>query len=102
MIEIANASIKRITRCLIEWQLHTMTCPAESGTTRWTDIDFDKRIWTIPPERIKKRRPHTIPPTEQAFVLLAALKPHSGHWEHVSRQTEIRAPTPTVRLPTWH
>nr|BFE91582.1 hypothetical protein GCM10020185_21180 [Pseudomonas brassicacearum subsp. brassicacearum] len=54
MMEIANASIKRTTRCLIEWQLHTMTRPAEAATTRWADIDFDKRIWTIPPERMKK------------------------------------------------
>ena len=27
ILEIANASIKRITRRLIEWQLHTMTRP---------------------------------------------------------------------------
>ena len=83
MIEIANASIKRITRGLIEWQLHTMTRPAEAATTRWADIDFDKRIWTIPPERMKKRRPHTIPLTEQALALLEAIKPHSGHREYV-------------------
>ncbi len=83
MIEIANASIKRITRYLIEWQLHTMTRPAEAATARWVDIDFDKRIWTIPPERMKKRRPHTIPLTEQALALLEALKPHSGHREYV-------------------
>ena len=83
MIEIANASIKRITRCLIEWQLHTMTRPAEAATTRWADIDFDKRIWTIPPERMKKRRPHTIPLTEQALALLEALKSLSGHREYV-------------------
>ena len=44
ILEIANASIKRITRCLIEWQLHTMTRPAEAATTRWADIDFDNRI----------------------------------------------------------
>ncbi len=31
MLAIANASIKRITRCLIEWQLHTMTRPAETA-----------------------------------------------------------------------
>ncbi|WP_248796115.1 integrase domain-containing protein [Pseudomonas sp. MWU13-2105] len=79
MIEIANASIKRTTRCLIEWQLHTMTRPAEAATTRWADIDFDKRIWTIPPERMKKRRPLT----DQALALLEALKPHSGHREYV-------------------
>lgn len=83
MMEIANASIKRTTRCLIEWQLHTMTRPAEAATTRWADIDFDKRIWTIPAERMKKRRPHTIPLTEQALSLLKTLKPHSGHREFV-------------------
>ena len=38
MVAIANASIKRTTRCLIEWQLHTMTRPAEAATTRWADI----------------------------------------------------------------
>ncbi len=83
MMEIANASIKRTTRCLIEWQLHTMTRPAEAATTRWADIDFDKHIWTIPPERMKKRRPHTIPLTEHALSLLETLKPHSGHREYV-------------------
>lgn len=83
MMEIANASIKRTTRCLIEWQLHTMTRPVEAATTRWSDIDFDKRIWTIPPERMKKRRPHTIPLTEHALSLLDTLKPHSGHREYV-------------------
>ncbi|WP_069786502.1 integrase domain-containing protein [Pseudomonas salomonii] len=83
MMEIANASIKRTTRCLIEWQLHTMTRPAEAATTRWADIDFDKRIWTIPPERMKKRRPHTIPLTEHALSLLETLKHHSGHREYV-------------------
>lgn len=83
MMEIANASIKRITRCLIEWQLHTMTRPAEAATTQWADIDFEKRIWTIPPERMKKRRPHTIPLTEHALSLLETLKPHSGHREYV-------------------
>lgn len=30
MLEITNASIKRTTRCLIKWQLHTMTRPAEA------------------------------------------------------------------------
>ncbi|KTC40620.1 integrase [Pseudomonas sp. ABAC21] len=83
MVEIANASIKRTTRCLIEWQLHTMTRPAEAATTRWADIDFDKRIWTIPPERMKKRRAHTIPLSNQALAILETLKSQSGHREYV-------------------
>jgi len=83
MVAIANASIKRTTRCLIEWQLHTMTRPAEAATACWADIDFEKRIWTIPAERMKKRRTHIIPLTEQALALLEAIKPYSGHREYV-------------------
>ena len=83
MVAIANASIKRTTRCLIEWQLHTMTRPAEAATTCWADIDFEKRIWTIPAERMKKRRIHIVPLTDQALALLEAIKPYSGHREYV-------------------
>lgn len=83
MIALANASIKRTTRVLIEWQLHTMTRPAEAATTRWTDIDFEKRIWTIPAERMKKRRPHTVPLTDHALAILEAVRPYSGHREFV-------------------
>lgn len=83
MVAIANASIKRTTRCLIEWQLNTMTRPAEAATTRWEDIDFEKKIWTIPAERMKKRRIHIVPLTDQALALLEAIKPYSGHREYV-------------------
>lgn len=83
MVTIANASIKRITRCLIEWQLHTMTRPAEAAGTTWAVIDFEKRIWTIPKERMKKRRAHPVPLSDQALALLETLKPYSGHREHV-------------------
>ncbi|MFF7710749.1 integrase domain-containing protein [Pseudomonas sp. NPDC007930] len=83
MHAVANASIKRTTRCLIEWQLHTMTRPAEAATTRWADINFEKKIWIIPPERMKKRRTHIIPLTDQAIALLNAIKPLSGHREYV-------------------
>ena len=83
MVAIANASIKRTTRCLIEWQLNTMTRPAEAATTRWEDIDLEKKIWTIPAERMKKRRIHIVPLTDQALALLEAIKPYSGHREYV-------------------
>lgn len=31
MNDLSYASIKLVTRCLIEWQLHTMTRPSESA-----------------------------------------------------------------------
>ncbi len=76
---IANASIKRTTRCLIEWQLHTMTRPSEASGARWEEIDWDEKIWAIPAERMKKRREHRIPLTEQMLELLEVMNPISGH-----------------------
>lgn len=80
---IAKAKIKLTTRCLLEWQLHTMTRPSEASGARWSEIDLEERIWTIPAERMKKRREHRIPLTEQMLDLLAVMKPISGHREFV-------------------
>ncbi|GHY24156.1 TPA: integrase domain-containing protein [Vibrio cholerae] len=83
MAAIANASIKRTTRCLIEWQLHTMTRPAEASGARWDEINWEEKVWTIPAERMKKRREHRIPLTEQMLALLEVMKPISGHRDFV-------------------
>jgi integrase len=80
---IANASIKRTTRCLIEWQLHTMTRPSEAAGTRWEEIDFENSLWTIPAERMKKKRPQSIPLSPQAIALLEVMKPISENRDHV-------------------
>ncbi|WP_158120408.1 integrase domain-containing protein [Vibrio metoecus] len=80
---IANASIKRTTRCLIEWQLHTMTRPAEASGARWDEINWEEKVWIIPTERMKKRREHRIPLTEQILALLEVMKPISGHRDFI-------------------
>ncbi|WP_217524555.1 integrase domain-containing protein [Vibrio metschnikovii] len=80
---IANASIKRTTRCLLEWQLHTMTRPAEASGARWDEVDWEEKVWAIPAERMKKRREHRIPLTEQMLALLEVMKTISGHREFV-------------------
>jgi integrase len=79
------ASIKIVTRCLIEWQLHTMVRPSEAATTRWVDIDFEKQVWTIPAANMKKKGngDHVVPLTQQTLQLLEFIKPISGHREYV-------------------
>lgn len=80
---IANASIKRTTRCLIEWQLHTMTRPSEASSAKWAEINWEEKVWSIPAERMKKRREHRIPLTDQMLELLEVIKPISGHREFI-------------------
>ena len=83
MQTLANASIKIVTRFLIEWQLHTMVRPSEVSGAMWSEIDFDNKLWNIPGERMKKKRPHSVPLTPQTLNLLNAIKPISGHREFI-------------------
>ena len=83
MLALANASIMKSTRCLVEWQLHTMTRPTEAATARWADIDLDKKVWVIPEERMKMKKPHTIPLSPQVLALLDVIKAMSGHREYL-------------------
>ena len=95
---VNSARLKLITKCLFEWQLHTMARPAEAAGAAWSEIDFDNRVWNIPAERMKKRKPQAIPLTPQVLSLLEYLKPISGHRDfifpsdnnprtHLSRET---------------
>lgn len=83
MSRLNIAGTKLVTRCLIEWQLHTMVRPGEAAGTRWEEIDLNKASWTIPAERMKKNRPHVIPLTDQTLAILEILKPVSAHREFV-------------------
>lgn len=80
---LSYASIKLVTRCLIEWQLHTMVRPSEAAGAKWSEIDLENKLWVIPAERMKKAREHTVPLTEQSLEILQRLQPISGHREYV-------------------
>lgn len=83
MKALTTASIKLTTRCLIEWQLHTMARPSEAAGARWEEIDTDAGIWSIPAERMKKKRAHTVPLSPQALAILEAIRPLSSKSEYI-------------------
>jgi len=83
MAVLSQASIKITTRCLIEWQLHTMVRPSEAAGTRWDEIDFDDSLWNIPAERMKQKKAHTVPLTSQSLALLELMKSISSKSEFV-------------------
>ena len=78
---MSNLSVS--TRCLIEWQLLTLVRPSEASGARWTEIDLDSKLWTIPAERMKANREHIVPLSPQALDILELMKPISAHREHI-------------------
>lgn len=57
--------------------------PGELRQAEWCEIDFDNRLWEIPKERMKMRRPHCVPLSEQALNILEQLKPVTGHYQYI-------------------
>ena len=41
---------------------------------RWPEIDFDKKIWTVPAERMKAGREHRVPLSPRAVAILRRLE----------------------------
>jgi integrase len=42
---------------------------------RWAEIDADKAVWTVPPERMKAKKEHRVPLSSAAVALLEQIKP---------------------------
>lgn len=103
MKALHSASIKKVTRYLIEWQLHTMVRPSEAAGARWEEIDWNEKLWNIPAERMKKKKPHSVPLSTQMLTLLEEIKPISGSLEYIfpadrNRKTHTNAQTANSAL----
>lgn len=83
MRSLIMSNLSLTTRCLIEWQLLTLVRPAEASGTKWSEINLDERLWTIPAERMKAKREHIIPLSPQALGILELMNSISSHREHV-------------------
>lgn len=59
--------------------------PGVTRTLRWSEVDLDKGLWTIPRNREEMKRgyPHITPLPTQAVEHLRKLLPISGDFEHV-------------------
>ncbi|MDR1227894.1 MAG: tyrosine-type recombinase/integrase [Azoarcus sp.] len=47
---------------------------SEALDARWQEIDFAQRVWDIPGERMKTRKPHRAPLSEAALAILEELR----------------------------
>ena len=89
---LSKAPVKVTTRLLIEFQLHTMTRPSEASGAKWSEFDIPEKVWTIPASRMKMRKDHRIPLTNQTIQLLEELKVFNKAYEFVFAGRDPRKP----------
>lgn len=71
------------TKTAIQLLILTFVRPSELCGARWSEIDFERKEWRIPAERMKMRTPHIVPLSTQALEKFAMMKKLTGYREHV-------------------
>jgi integrase len=63
----------------LEFLILTATRTAEVLGATWPEVDLDNARWEIPPERMKNRKPHSVPLSPSAVALLRQLPREPGN-----------------------
>ncbi|EIC6840209.1 integrase arm-type DNA-binding domain-containing protein [Escherichia coli] len=86
---------RELTRHAVLLMLHVFIRSSELRFTRWSEIDFTNRVWTIPATRepiigvrysgrgAKMRMPHIVPLSEQSIAILKQIKDITGNNEPI-------------------
>lgn len=81
---------RKLTKLAVKLTLMVFIRSSELRFARWSEIDFERSMWTIPAEReplegvkhshrgSKMRTPHLVPLSSQALVVLKEIKAISG------------------------
>lgn len=72
-----------VTRSAMLWSAYTFCRPGEIRRAEWSEIDWEKKEWRIPAEKMKMRFEHRVPLAHQCMAILTTL------WERKLSDTWI-------------
>lgn len=72
-----------ILQSAFKFLILTMSRPGDVRHMKRAEVDFEKRLWRIPAERMKMRRPHDVPLSRQALSMLQTVWPLNEQHELV-------------------
>lgn len=75
LVAIDGFSGYRVTHAALRLAPHVFTRPGELRQVEWSEIDLEARVWTVPAEKMKMRRPLSVPLSRQAVAILEEIAP---------------------------
>ena len=67
----------------LEFTILTAARTGEILGMTWGEVDFEKRLWTIPGERMKAGVTHEVPLCKAAIMLLETIKPKNAGFDEI-------------------
>lgn len=84
LLEKVDASgTHKVIKLAIRLLALTAVRPAELRLAKWSEFDIDNAAWTVPADRMKMRKQHTVPLPRQALAILDELRTINGEQELV-------------------
>lgn len=71
---------KSMTTKALEFLILTATRSTEVREAVWSEIDFNKKIWTIPATRMKTKAEHIVPLSDGAIKLLESIRGNDSNY----------------------
>lgn len=78
-----HSGMSEVIEIYIKLMILTLSRPGEARCAKWSEIDFDEKLWRVPKERMKQRRPHLVALSDQAIILLRRLQSITGEFNHL-------------------
>ncbi len=72
-----------ISRCALQLAPLVFVRPGELRQAEWTEIRLDRAEWRIPAVKMKMKRDHIVPLSEQAIHILEEIQPLTGNQKYV-------------------
>lgn len=74
---------QEIVREAMKFSAYTFCRPGEIRKGEWSEVDFDNAEWRIDASKMKMRRVHIVPLSNQALAILKSLHPRTGHGRYI-------------------
>jgi len=71
---LANYNGHVLTKLALEFIFLTMVRTKELRGALWSEIDWEKKLWRVPAERMKMSKPHVTPLSERALEILQEIR----------------------------
>ena len=72
-----------VTQVALRLAPHLFVRPGELRHAEWAEFDFNERVWAIPADKTKMRRPLHVPLSTQALKIIADIRPISGRHRYL-------------------
>jgi integrase len=72
-----------MTKWALQLAPHVFVRPGELRHARWEEINLETRVWIIPGEKMKMRKPHQVPLSRQSLAILEEIRSITGSLGYV-------------------